>query len=96
MITALMLLPVTAILGWLYGYLLPAGVRWNWFDTSLLSGVLLIAGGWIVWTRSQPVEGAGPVWNELVAAAGAYTLLVCFLGLGLAWRRLRAGRVQSR
>ena len=96
MITALMLLPVTAVLGWLYYWMLPSGVRWNGFDTGLLCGVLLIAGAWIRWTRSQSFEGAGPIWNELLAAAGAYSLLVCGLALGLAWRRLRAGRNTSR
>jgi hypothetical protein len=96
MITALMLLPVAAVLTWIYGYLLPRRWRWTAPDVLWLALALLLAGGWIYWARVNPFAGSGPVYGDLVAAAGAYPILVCSLALGLAWRRRRAGRQGAR
>lgn len=90
MITALLLLPVTAVLVWFYRHFLPCGARWSRFDSGLLLAVAVLALAWVVWARSVPWQGAGPVYAELVAAAGAYPILVAGLAAGLAWRRLRA------
>jgi hypothetical protein len=42
------------------------------------------------WARSAVYHDAGPIYPELVAAAGAYPIIVCGLAAGLAWRRGRA------
>ena len=87
MITALVLLPVTAVLVWLYGYFLPQ--RWDWsrFDAALLMSVISLAVLWIRWIRALEFADAGPVFSELVAAAGGYTIIVIAFATGLAWRR---------
>lgn len=89
MITALLLVPVTAVLAWLYGRALPAGRRWSIFDSALLVTVASLAVAWVGWARSAVYQDAGPIFPELVAAAGAYPIVVCGFAAGLAWRRLR-------
>ncbi len=95
MITVLLLLPVTAVLAWIYRQLLPDGQRWTVFDSALVVAVLALAAGWIAWANSGPAGDAGPVWPDLLAAAGAYPIIAGCLGLGLAWRRLRDVREQA-
>ena len=87
MITALMLVPLTAVLTWIYGYLLPERWRWTPFDALCLLAALLLGAGWIWWASSDPFADSGPVFGDLVAAAGAYPIFAACLALGLAWRR---------
>lgn len=91
MITALMLLPVLAVLTWLYGYLLPPAIdgarRWRLADSLLWLALVLAAGSFIYVARHAVYEGAGPLWPELVAATGAYVVLAGGLAVGLACRR---------
>jgi hypothetical protein len=96
MITALMLLPVTAVLTSIYGYLLPDRWCWTVFDALWLSVALLLGVGWIVWARAHPFAGSGPVYGDLVAAAGAYPIFVAVMAVGLAWRRAGAGQRTER
>lgn len=90
MITALLLLPVTAVLTWLYRRALPRAARWNRFDSILLLGVAALAGAWVTWARSATYHDAGPIYPELAAAAGAYPIVLIGLAAGLAWRHRRA------
>lgn len=85
MITALLLLPVLAILLWLYRYLLPAR-KWKTVDTLLVLGVLLLAAMWIwqVGRMSFPHESA--MWPEIIKMVGAYGILIIGLGVALSWR----------
>jgi len=87
LITALMLLPLCVVLVWIYGYLLPT--RWSWtvFDALWLLLALLLSAGWIHWAGGHAFAGSGPVFGDLVAAAGAYPIFATCLVLGLAWRR---------
>ena len=96
MITALMLLPVSAVLTWIYGYLLPERWRWTVADALWLSLALLLGAGWIFWARAHPFAGSGPVYGDLVAAAGAYPIFVAVLAAGLTWRRARAAQQKAR
>jgi hypothetical protein len=91
-ITALLLLPVTAVLAWLYRQALPRGGRWNRFDTGLLFAVAAAAAAWVAWARSATWHDAGPIYPELAAAAGAYPIIVIGLAAGLTWRRQDAAR----
>jgi hypothetical protein len=95
MITVLLLSPVTVVLAWIYRQLLPAGQRWTVFDSALIVVALALASGWIAWANSGPADGAGPVWPDLLATAGAYPIIAGCLGLGLAWRRLRDVRERA-
>ena len=90
MITALLLAPVTAVLAWLYGRALPAGSGWSRFDNLLLLAVAALAMAWVAWARATSWVDAGPIYPELVAAAGAYPIIVLGLAAGLTWRRRRA------
>jgi hypothetical protein len=90
MITALLLLPVTAVLAWVYRWFLPRGGSWSGFDSALLLVVAALAAAWVGWARSAAYQDAGPIFPELVAAAGAYPIIVSGLAAGLAWRRRRA------
>lgn len=92
MITALLLLPVTAVLAWLYRQALPHGGRWSRFDSGLLLAVAAAAAVWVAWARSATYHDAGPIYPELAAAAGAYPIIVIGLAAGLAWRRQRSAR----
>jgi hypothetical protein len=88
MITALLLLPVLAILLWLYWYLLP-GRRWQAADTLSVLGVLLLTAVWIwlIGGMSFPHESA--MWPEIISMVGAYGILITGLGVVLFWRRQR-------
>jgi hypothetical protein len=92
MITALLLAPVTAVLAWLYRRALPGGGPWRGFDTVVLGAVAVLALLWVAWARSLSFTDAGPIFPELLAAAGAYPIIVTGLAAGLTWRRLRARR----
>jgi len=95
-ITALLLLPVTAVLAWLYRWFLPRGGGWSGFDSAVLLVVAALAAAWVGWARSAVYHDAGPIYPELVAAAGAYPIIVSGLAAGLAWRRSRArGRASA-
>jgi hypothetical protein len=94
-ITAFLLLPVTAVLAWLYGCFLPRAQGWSGFDCGLLLAVAALAGAWVGWARSAVYHDAGPIFPELVAAAGAYPIIVGGLAAGLAWRRSRARRQET-
>jgi divalent metal cation (Fe/Co/Zn/Cd) transporter len=87
MITALMLLPVIAVLGWVYYCLLPPDRRWRTFDGGVFAVVIVLAAAWIYWMKTTSFADAGPVWDDLAAAAGAYPIIVIGLAAGLAWRR---------
>jgi hypothetical protein len=90
-LTALLLLPVVAILIWLYWYLLPVGNprKFRWVDLALLSGVI---GGALVYQwliRQRDWRGDGPLWFEIVSLTGTYAILAVGLAGALAWRRRR-------
>lgn len=91
MITAILLLPVIAVLLWLYWYLLPGQRRWTGFDSMVVLALTLLAAGFHHFAIHAPYEGAGPMWPELVSAAGVYPIYAIGLSLALAWRRRRAG-----
>ena len=96
MITALLLVPVTARLAWVCRFFLPRGCGWSPFDRGLLGVVAALALAWVGWAPSAVYHNAGPIYPELVAAAGAYSIIVSGLAAGLAWRRSRArGRVTA-
>jgi hypothetical protein len=92
MITALLLVPVTAVLAWLYRRALPGHGAWRGFDTVVLCAVASLALAWVAWARSIRFADAGPIFPELLAAAGAYPIIVLGLAAGLTWRRVRARR----
>ncbi|MDX1379852.1 MAG: hypothetical protein R3233_01965 [Xanthomonadales bacterium] len=92
MTTALLLLPVAAVLVWIYRQALPRGSRWTRFDSGLLAALAILCAGWVAWSGATRFEHAGPVFDELVAAAGAYPIILLGLGAGLAWRHARARR----
>ena len=96
MITALMLLPLTGVLAWIYGYLLPERWRWTLFDTVCLAAALLLGVGWIQWASAHPFVDSGPVYGDLIAAAGAYPIILTVLATGLAWRRTRGRQTVTR
>jgi hypothetical protein len=94
-ITAFLLLPVTAVLAWLYRWFLPRGDGWSGFDSAVLLVVAALAVAWVGWARTAVYHDAGPIFPELVAAAGAYPIIAGGLAAGLAWRRSRARRQES-
>jgi hypothetical protein len=89
MITALLLLPVLAILTWLYWFLLPDR-SWRIFDSMVLVFVILLSGVHIGLTARADFTGAGPIWPQVVSVLGAYGLITTGLLSGLLWRRLRS------
>lgn len=91
-----MMLPLTAVLTWIYRYLLPEPRRWTMFDSLWLVAALLLAAGWIYWASGNRFAGSGPVFGDLVAAAGAYPIFAACLALGLAWRRRSARLLDAR
>jgi len=90
--TALLLLPVAAVLVWIYRQALPRGSRWTPFDSGLLAALAALSAAWVAWSGAARFAHAGPVFDELVAAAGAYPIVLVGLGAGLAWRHARARR----
>jgi hypothetical protein len=94
MITAFLLMPVVAVLVWLYWYWLPVDIervsRWLWGDTLLLVLLASLASGFVHIAKHAEYEGAGPMWPELVSTVGAYAIIAIGLALGLIWRRSSA------
>ncbi len=91
MITAFLLMPVVAVLVWLYWSLLPADTervsRWRWGDTLLLVLLASLASGFVHVALHAEYDGAGPMWPELVSVVGAYAIFAIGLVLGVVWRR---------
>jgi hypothetical protein len=85
MITALLLLPVFAILTWLYWYLLP-GRKWQTIDSMVLAAVVLVTAFYIVLIERIEFPHAGSLWPQIVSVAGAYGILITGLAAGLFWR----------
>lgn len=88
MVTALLLLPVVAILVWLYWYLLPSR-KWRLADSLILLALLFAAAVFIRWVASMDLSAGGPLWPYIVSAAGAYGIVTLGLGAALAWRWYR-------
>lgn len=88
MVTSLLLLPVAAILVWLYWYLLPAR-KWRLADSLILVILLFAAVMFIRWVARMDFDAGGPLWPYIVSAAGAYGILTVGLGVALAWRWYR-------
>jgi len=89
MITAFLLLPVLAILFWLYSYLLPQRWKLIFFDYSLFVVVILLATAFVHFVKQVSWVHAGPMWPDLVSAVGAYAIVLGGLAAGLFWRRYR-------
>ena len=90
MLTAFLLLPVAAVLAWLYWYLLPGRRLRPAFDVSLLLVLTAFAAAWVRWATSRTSPDAGPLYPDLIAAVGAYAIILVGLASGLAVRRIRA------
>lgn len=89
MLTAFLLLPVLAILLWLYAYLLPKRGKLNFFDFSLFAVIIMLASGFVHYVKQIKWVDASPMWPDLVSAVGAYAILLGGLAGGLFWRRYR-------
>lgn len=89
MITAFLLAPVLAILLWLYSRLLPERGKLRFFDYALFTIVIMICTVFIHFAKRMDWYDAGPLWPELVAAVGAYAILLGGLAAGLFWRRYK-------
>ena len=87
MITAFLLLPVLAVLLWLYWYLLGEQRPWNLFDSVLLLILLAVSVAWHFYILGQDWQGAGPLWPQVLSVMGAYGILAIGLALGLWWRK---------
>lgn len=90
MLTAFLLLPVSSVLAWLYWYLLPGRKLWPAFDGALLITLAGLAAVWILWATSRAMPDAGPLYPDLIAAVGAYAIVLTGLAAGLVVRRVRA------
>jgi len=88
MVTVLLLLPVFAILVWLYWYLLPAR-RWLPADSLVMLVLVIGVAVFIRWVEWMDFDAGGPLWPYVVSAAGAYGILIFGLGVALAWRWYR-------
>lgn len=89
-ITALLLLPVGAILVWGYARLRPRG-PWRWPDTGVVA-FNLVAASWAAHRALTADWGqAGPIWPSVAAALAAYLVLLLGLSVGL-WLRHRSTR----
>ena len=86
MITALLLLPVFAILTWLYWYLLPDRI-WQMTDTLIFVTVVMVTTAWILLISGMEFPTAGPLWPQIISVVGAYAVLTFGLAIGLIWRR---------
>lgn len=89
MITALLLLPVLAILIWLYSCFLPQRGKLAFFDYTLFVMVILLASVLVHFVKEVEWVDAGPMWPEVVSAVGAYVIILGGLAAGLFWRRYR-------
>ena len=89
MITAFLLAPVLAILLWLYARLLPKRSTLRFFDYALFTIVIMISAVFVHLVNKTDWHDAGPLWPELVAAVGAYAILLGGLAAGLFWRRYK-------
>ena len=89
MITSFLLAPVLAILLWLYSYLLPQRGKLQFFDYGLFTVVLILAAVFVYFIKQMDWHGAGPIWSEVVAAVGAYAILLGGLAAGLFWRKYK-------
>ncbi len=87
-VTGLLLLPVVAILIWLYWYLLPAR-QWLLCDSLILLFLLSGAGGFVFWIGGMSFDGESALWPYIISATGAYGILTLGLAIALAWRRSR-------
>ena len=96
MTTALLLLPVAAVLAWIYHRALPGEAGWGLFEAMLFGLTALAVAAWVAWAATAEFSDAGPVYGQLVAAAGAYPILLAGFALGLGWRHLRARREDQR
>lgn len=88
MITALLLMPVVAVLLWLYWYLLP-GRKWKAKDTVSVVCVLLLTAAWIRWIAGMSFPHESAMWPQIISMVGAYGILIIGLGAVLSWRRGR-------
>ena len=88
MLTGLLLLPVLAILIWLYWYLLPSR-KWTMIDSLVLLVLLAGAAAFVIWVDGINFDGESPLWPYIISATGAYGILTLGLGSALAWRRRR-------
>lgn len=99
MITVALLLPVLAVLTWLYWLALPrhGGKRLGWqrFDSLLWMVLVVAAGAFVNWARGVGDAAGGPAWPYLLSAVGAYAILAIGLAGGLAWRH-RCARKSTR
>jgi hypothetical protein len=91
MTTAFLLLPVAAVLAWIYRRALPTD-GWTLLDAAVFGVVGVLVSAWVLWASQAEFHGGGPVYDELVSAAGGYPIMVAGLAVGLTWRRLGARR----
>jgi len=94
--TLLLLMPVAAVLVWIYRYLLPEESGWTRFDLVLFVALTVLATCWVAWVMGTPLDGAGPLWPYVLSAIGVYCILVLGMAAGLAWRRRTPAATQSR
>jgi hypothetical protein len=85
-LTALLLLPVAAILVWLYWFLLP-GRKWLLVDSGFLLMLFFLVVMYLYFVSGLDFESAGPLWPYIVSTAGAYGILLLGFALALYWRR---------
>jgi len=87
-LTTLLLLPVLAVLLWLYWYLLPAR-QWLFCDSLIMVSLLACVAAFVIWVDGINFDGESPLWPYITSATGAYGILTLGLGSALTWRRYR-------